>query len=283
MSLPPFDYLAARCLGEALEGWSACPDAAYFAGGTDLLPQLRTGRRRARRLVDVKRLPELAGIHELGDGGLVIGAAVPLADIERDRSVISRFPLLAECCAVVGAPPLRNKATLAGNVCNASPAADTAVALLALEATVATVGPGGGRNLPIASFFVSPGRTSLGPGEIVTGIVLPGTSATLRGSYLRLARRAGMDLATVGVLVARAADDGPARHRVVLAAVAPTPLRVWEAEAMLDREGAAAAGRAAIVAREACAPITDIRGSAEYRSEMVEVLTRRGVAALPQV
>ena len=280
MPLPRFEYLAARSLDEAAELWAREPGAAFLAGGTDLLPQLRSGRRTPRRLVDVKRIPALAGIRELEDGGVAIGAAVPLAEIEAHPSVTRRFPLLAECCRAVGAPPLRNRATMAGNICNASPAADTAVALLALEATVTASGPGGRRTIPVTAFFAGPGATTLAPGELLVEIVLPGAAAGLRGSYLRLARRRGMDLATVGVLVARGGHGGAGPHRVALAAVAPTPLRVREAEALLDRRGPGAAGEAAELARQACSPITDIRGSAEYRREMVGVLVARGAGAL---
>ena len=280
MPLPRFEYLAAASLDAALAACFERPGAAYFAGGTDLLPQMRSGRRLPHRLIDIKRVPQLAGIRDLDDGGVAIGAAVPLAAIEAHRSVTDRFPLLARCCAAVGAPPLRNRATMAGNLCNASPAADTAVALLVLDAAVVAVGPAGTRTIPIATFFIAPGRTALAPGELVTEVVVPGKSMGAKGSYLRLSRRRGMDLATVGVLVARIGDGGNPRHRMALAAVAPTPLRVLEVEALLDREGGGAAGEAAALAQAACSPITDIRGSAEYRREMVGVLTRRAVAAL---
>jgi CO/xanthine dehydrogenase FAD-binding subunit len=279
MPLPCFDYLTVTSLRDALGAWSA--DSVYLAGGTDLLPQMRVGRRRPQRLIDVKRLPELGRIRDLDDGGVAIGATVPLADIERHPSVTRRFPLLAKCCAAVGAPPLRNRATLAGNLCNGSPAADTAVALLALDAAVVAVGPAGERRIPVAAFFVGPGRTSLAPGELVSTVLVPGAAAGLTGSYLRLSRRQGMDLATVGVLVGRSAHpNATPRYRVALAAVAPTPLRVLEAEALLDRHGAGAASQAAALARMLCSPITDIRGSAEYRRDMVGVLTARGLAAL---
>ncbi len=280
MHLPSFDYRAARSVEEAIASWAKKPGAAYLAGGTDLLPQMRTGRRAAKRLIDVKRLKELGGIRGLEDGGVAIGAAVPLAEIESHPAVIRAFPLLAECCRAVGAPPLRNRATMAGNVCNASPAADTAVALLGLEASVVAAGPGGRRSVPISAFFTGPGATALVPGELVVEIVLPGASAGVKGSYLRMARRRGMDLATLGVLVARSGNGGPPAYRVALAAVAPTPLRVAKAEALLNRRGAGAAAEAAEIARAACYPITDIRGTAEYRREMVGVLTARGLKAL---
>ena len=280
MPLPSFEYFAARSLDEAAEMWAKVRGAAFLAGGTDLLPQMRSGRRGPQRLIDIKRIPLLAGIRDLEDGGLAIGAAVPLAEIEAHPSVTQRFPLLAECCRAVGAPPLRNRATMAGNICNASPAADTAVALLALEAMVTVGGPAGRRSLPVTTFFTGPGTTTLAPGELLLEIVLPGASAGVRGSYLRLARRRGMDLATVGVLIARSGNGGAPAYRVALAAVAPTPMRVREAEALLDRRGEGAAREAAEIARQACSPITDIRGTAEYRREMVGVLTRRGVSAL---
>jgi carbon-monoxide dehydrogenase medium subunit len=240
---------------------------------------MRAGRRSPERLIDLKRIRELHGIREREDGRLAIGAAVPLADVETHAAVLGRFPLLAECAKTVGAWPLRQRATLAGNVCNASPAADTAVALLALDAVLNVATAAGRRSVPVAALFLAPGQTALLPGDLVTEIVLPGASAGLRGAYLRLSRRKGMDLATVGVLVAKR-DGPPAAWRVALAAVAPTPLRLRAVEELLEAKGAAAADEAAEAARAACRPITDLRGSAEYRREMVGVLVRRGVAGL---
>ncbi len=280
MPLPRFEYVAASRLADALSAWAEDAGAVFFAGGTDLLPQMRSGRRHADRLIDVKHVPELGCIRDLDDGGVAIGAAVPLADIETHPSLVAGFPLLVKCCAAVGAPPLRNRATLAGNICNASPAADTTVALLVLDACVQVFGARGARSIAIADFFLAPGKTALTPGEIVTEIVVPGIAAGFHGSYLRISRRGGMDLATVGVLVGCRTAQGRPQHRVALAAVAPTPLRIREAETLLDREGPSAAAQAAAIASAACTPITDIRGTAGYRREMVEVLTRRAIAAL---
>ncbi|MCU0290594.1 MAG: xanthine dehydrogenase family protein subunit M [Thermoanaerobaculaceae bacterium] len=279
MLLPSFAFSTARSVEEALELWACLPDAAYLAGGTDLLPQLRLGKRAHRNLIDLKRIQSLSRIRET-EAGLAIGAAVPLADIARHPAVREHYPLLVECCRRVGAWPLQNRATLAGNICNASPAADTAVALLTLEAGVIAVSPEGERVISVTGLFRGPGQTCLRPGELVTEVVLPHASAGWHGSYQRLSRRQGMDLATVGVLVASSNGGAPPRHRVSLAAVAPTPLRVADAEALLDREGPRAARRAGELARDRCRPITDLRGSAEYRREMVGVLVARGVAAL---
>jgi len=273
------DYLAPGTVDDAVALRANSPASSYLLGGTDLLPQMRAGRRSPERLIDLKRIPELHEIRENPDGGLAIGAAVPLGDVETHPAVLARFPLLAECARTVGAWPLRQRATLAGNVCNASPAADTAVALLALDAVVNVASTTGRLAMAISELFLGPGQTALLPGDLVTEIVLPGASAGFRGSYLRLSRRKGMDLATVGVLVGRRPGP-PAAWRVALAAVAPTPLRVRAAEELLEAKGAGAASEAAELAVAACRPITDLRGSAEYRREMVGVLVRRAVAEL---
>ncbi|MHB8797231.1 MAG: FAD binding domain-containing protein [Thermoanaerobaculia bacterium] len=273
------DYLAPSAVEDAVALRASRPSAVFLLGGTDLLPQMRSGRRSPETLIDLKRIAELHEIRENADGGLSIGAAVPLADVETHPLVLARYPLLAECAKTVGAWPLRQRATLAGNVCNASPAADPAVALLALDAVVNVASTTGRLAMAISELFLGPGQTALMPGDLLTEIVLPGAAAGFRGSYQRLSRRKGMDLATVGVLVGKR-DGAPASWRVALAAVAPTPLRVRAAEELLEAKGAAAAREAASLAVEACRPITDLRGSAEYRREMVGVLVRRGVESL---
>jgi CO/xanthine dehydrogenase FAD-binding subunit len=231
-------------------------------------------------VVDLKHIPELVGIRETAEGGVAIGGAATLGSVSAHPAVALRYPVLVRCIEEVGAWPLRNRATLAGNICNASPAADTAIALLALEAAVAIEGPAGSRALPLSEFFKGPGKTALVPGEIVTEILLPKTTAGFAARYLRLSRRRGMDLATVGVLVTRA--GGRSSHRVALAAVAPVPLRVASAEELLDADGLdpASIQKAAQIACVTCSPISDLRGTADYRREMVGVLTARGLTAL---
>lgn len=277
MMLSQFEYCAARGLEEAATLWGQAPGARYLAGGTDLLPQMRS-RRKVTRLVDLKNIAELSAIKADQDGNLVVGATATLAAIAAFPAVQARYPLLAECCRAVGAYPLRHRATMAGNICNASPAADTAVALLVLDAQVLTYGPQGGRTIPMAQFFRGPGKTALTDGELVKAIVLPATAADWQGSYLRLARRQGMDLATLGVLVAHQPGKTTA-PRIALAAVAPTPLRAREAEALLAQDGLSETSimQAAELARLAASPISDVRGSAEYRREMVGILVARGL------
>lgn len=271
------DYVAASTIEEAVALQAASSGAAYLLGGTDLLPQMRAGRKDPRQLIDLKRIPLLREIRETESGALSIGAAVPMADVEIHPAVLARYPLLVECMKTVGAWPLRQRATLAGNVCNASPAADAAVALLALDAVLNLVSTQGRRSIPVHAFFRGPGQTALRPGELMTDVVLPAASAGFTGSYLRLSRRKGMDLATVGVLVGKCNGTLPTRWRIGLIAVAPTPLRVPEAEQLLEAKGTTAAREAAELAVAACRPITDMRGSAEYRRDMVGVLVRRGI------
>ena len=266
-----FEYISARTVEEAVA--LAEPDTRYLAGGTDLLPKVRAGKYRVSRVIDIKGIPELGGICETQDRGLKIGAAVTLSEVARHEAVRSRFPLLARCCLAIGAWPLRNRATLVGNVCNASPAADSAPALLALDASFVVVSRNGTRMVHCSNFFRGPGICAVAEGDLVAAVLVPGDAANIQGNYLRISRRRGMDLATVGVLVGR----GPMGHRVCLAAVAPVPLRVRDAEAALD---AGKPNEAAAIARAAASPITDLRGTAEYRREMVGVLVRRGAASL---
>ena len=275
MLLPRFEYRAARTVGEAMTLWAEQPGARFLAGGTDLIPQMRS-RRKVSRVVDIKGIPELNQIRESEDGGVAIGAGVALSAICEHPRVRESYPILVDCACEVGAYALRNRATLVGNLCNASPAADTAVALLALGARVVAADMDRTRVIPVEEFFLGPGKSALEDGELVTEIVLPAKSAGFKGRYHRLSRRRGMDLASVAVLVARGGDE----YRIGLVAVAPTPLRAREAEELMQKEGPGAVARAAEAARLACSPITDARGTAEYRREMVGVLTARGLAAL---
>ena len=284
MTLPRFEYKKPRTVSEAIELAAAGEEVRYLAGGTDLLPQMRAGTRAVRTVVDIKHIDELSRFGKTQEGGLSIGAGCVLSEIAVHPTVRKNYPLLAQCCLSVGSYPLRNRATMAGNICNASPAADTAAALLCLDAEVTVSGTTGKRSVPVAEFFKGPGQTVLDRGELVTSVTLPRGSAGRKGRYLRLSRRQGVDLATVGVLVTggNGGNGGGPAHRVSLVAVAPTPMRVSESEAVLDREGPGegTARKAAEAAQAAASPISDVRGSAEYRSEMVYVLVRRGVGLL---
>ncbi len=280
MGFADFEYRSARSTEEAMELWHSRPGARYLAGGTDLLPQFRCGACDEPELViDIKRIPGLWEIAETGQGALKVGATATIAQVADHPLVAERYPALVDCCRQLGSYPLRNIATIAGNICNASPCADTAAALLALGAEVVASGREGERRIPVTEFFQAPGVSALTAGELVTGIELPADAAGGRAHYGRIARRKGVDISTVAALVVHLPDHA-SRHRIALLSVAPRPLRVLEAERVLDDRGPAGGDEAAALARDAATPIDDVRGSATYRRQMVGVLVRRGVEAL---
>jgi carbon-monoxide dehydrogenase medium subunit len=261
---------------------AAGPTARLLAGGTDLLIQQEIGRVRAETMVYLGRVEELRGIEFDAGRGLRVRAGVTLREIECHPAVREQYPALRRGAAEVGSVQIRNLATLAGNLCNASPSADTFPALLAYDAEVEIAGPDGARAVPVAEFWRGPGRTDLGPGEIVTAIRLPPPPAGLRSFYQKLAVRKAMDLAMVGVCVTALPQDGnAARVRIALGAVAPVCFRPTAAEELVQGHGGVdRIDEAAAAAENACAPIDDQRASAAYRREMVRVLTRRGLRAV---
>lgn len=273
------DYRKARSVEEALSLWRESAGARYMAGGTDLLPRARGSGQVPSRLVDIKGIPELGQIEELPSGDIRIGAAVSVAAVAAHPAVRRRFPALSLCASALGSYPLRNRATVVGNICNASPCADTAAALLCLDAAVLCAGPAGTRRVSIHELFVGPGQTSLAPGELAVAVEIPAASAGGRAELGRLSRRQGVDIATVAVLLTELPQRSP-RHRVAMLSVAPTPRRAPEAEALLDQRGPSAASAAAEAAMAAAQPIDDVRGTAAYRREMVGVLLTRAVRAL---
>lgn len=278
MLLPHFEYRAARSIEEALALASEGVSSRFMAGGTDLVAQMRV-RLKVDRVIDLKRIPGLDAIRETEDGGLELGATATIAKICGDARVEARYPALVQCAREVGAYALRNRATVVGNVCNGSPAADTSVALYCLDAVAVAVSRRGTREIPLAEFFIGPGKTARAPDEIVTAIRLPRATAGMKAHYERLSRRRGMDLATVAVLTAHG-GSAASKYRIGLVSVGPRTLRVHEAESLLDREGPAAIQKAAEIARATCTPISDARGSADYRREMVGALTARGLRAV---
>ena len=243
-------------------------DARILAGGTDLLVRVRKGSGWPDAIVDLKSVRELnADISEL-DGRIRIGARVVMTDVIEKKRMQEHFPALVEAARVVGSVQIRNRATLAGNLCNASPAADTAPPLLAHGAIVNLVGESGSRQLPLAEFFEGPGRTVLAPDEIVESIDLPLPGESTGGAFGRLTRRHGVDLAIVSVCcVVRASGD----VRFAFGAVGPRPFVIaTHRDAPLDD-----------VINHA-RPISDLRAGADYRRAMVPVIARRALAAAMQ-
>jgi CO/xanthine dehydrogenase FAD-binding subunit len=281
--LPSFDYVRASTPAEVTQLLTEHgKNARLLMGGTDLFVRMRNGDIRPQVLVDVKHLPGSRKMLFDRGTGLRIGAAATLNEVACHPDVQTHFPLLAQAANTVASYPLRNRATLGGNLCNASPCADTAPAALVLDATIILHGPDGERKVSIDEFFLGPGEAALQAGEFMTALHLPASSASGKGTYLKLGRNKAGDLAIVGVAVFCFADSTAAsghRFRIALASVAPVPLRASEAEALLaanptnDQTFALAADRAA----EAASPIDDVRASAAYRRAMVRTLTLRGL------
>jgi carbon-monoxide dehydrogenase medium subunit len=254
------------------------PETKLLAGGTDLLPQLKNGLLKPARVIDLSGVARLRAI-EAGNGkGLRVGSAVTARTLELDRAVRASYLSLAESGALVGSVQVRNLATLGGNICNAAPSADMAPPLLALEAEAVITGPKGERRVPIATFFTGVRRTVLAPDEILVEIVVPNPGPHSGGNYLRHTPRRELDIAVVGVASQLTLANGICtKARIALAAVAPVPLRATAAEQALEGQAVTAdrIKRAADLAVDAARPISDQRGSAEFRSHLVRVLTRR--------
>lgn len=276
-----FTFAAPRSLQEAVEVLAhATGDARPLAGGTDLIAQMKENRKSPAAVIDVKKIPELNVLAWDAQNGLRIGAAVSCTRIAAFAPARERYPALAEACALVGSVQIQNRAALGGNFCNAAPSADAVPPVLSYGGKVLIAGPGGRRELPAEDFFVGPGQTVLGKGELLVEILVPTPPVLSGAAYLRFIPREEMDIAIAGVgsFVQVNADRTRCEHaRLTLAAVAPTPVRAREAEAFLlgkplDQATMTQAGE---LAAKAAAPISDVRSSAAYRVEMVKVLTRR--------
>ena len=250
----------------------------FLSGGTDVLVQLRSGMVTPDDLIDVKGIPGASEIARTEDGGWRVGAAVPGAMLGANAELVADWPGVVEGLELVGSTQIQERASLTGNLCNASPAADGVPALMAAEATVTVVGPNGTRVAMVEAIPTGPGTTSLGPGEVISGINLPPRGKNGGDAYLRFIPRSEMDIAVVGCAVNLRLDgDTVAEARVALGAVAPTVFVVSEAaEAIVGTvldEGALEALAAASSA--ACSPIDDKRGTVEFRTEVAGVLARR--------
>lgn len=255
------------------------PDARVIAGGTDLIIRLRDGSARPSVVIDVKRIPELDPAIGEADGWLVIGATTVMTDIAADERVRRRFTALAEAAAVVGSVQIRNRATLAGNLCNASPAADTAPSLLVYGAEVVAAGPDGSRRIPVDDLFVRSGVTTLRRGELVTSIELPLDRPRMGSAHQRRTRRRGHDLASVTLACG---VDGSGVTRLAYGSVGPRPLLVADDTGVLADPARPDADRAAILERmfvDASPSPRSMRASPDYRLAMLRVLGWRALSA----
>jgi aerobic carbon-monoxide dehydrogenase medium subunit len=255
--------------------------ARPMCGGTDLLIQMRAGVRRPALVVDVKQIEELGQMKFDPNRGLRLGAAVPCVEIYESDTMRAHYPGLTEAAHLIGSVQIQSRASVGGNLCNGSPAADTVPALIALGARARVAGARGRRLVNVEDFIVAPGRTVLKPGEILVEIVIPAPKPHYADAYLRFIPRNEMDIAVVGVGVALGLEgDVVKAARIALGAVGPTPIFAREAGASLvgRKLDEAAAQEAARLAMEASSPIDDMRGTAEFRRHLVGVLTRRTIA-----
>lgn len=277
-----FDYAAPTSVREAIDLLAANPRAKLLAGGTDLLVQLRSGRKETDLVIDVKRIPELMAVDYEPSRGLTLGAAAPCYRIYGDGAVAAAYPALAEVASLIGGTQIQGRASIGGNLCNAAPSADSVPLLIACGAMCHVAGPGGSRDVAVEDFCTAPGRTILQAGELLVSLHLPPPRDGSGAQYLRFIPRNEMDIAVAGAGVEVTLEDGHFRSaRIALAAVAPTPLFVRAAgEALAGKPVAPdTIATAADLARAAALPITDMRGTAEYRRHLCGVLTGRALEA----
>ena len=274
----PFAYARPTELAEAVALLEAHgPDARLLAGGTDLIIRLRDGSARPGVVIDIKRIAEMRPSIREEAGCLVIGAGTVMSDIAADERVRRAHPALAEAAAVVGSVQIRNRATLAGNVCNASPAADTAPALLVYGARVVAVGPAGTRRIPVDQLFVRSGVTTLARGEIVTAIELPVAERAMGSVHVRRTRRRGHDLASVTLCCG---VDTAGVTRIAYGSVGPRPILGVDESGVLADPAAPDAAKEPIFERifaGASPSARSMRASPEYRQAMLRVLGARAL------
>ena len=279
----PFDFYQPTSLQEASQLLRENgPGGRFLAGGTDLVIAMKEKGLVPKYIVDLKRISGLSGIREQGDGSITIGALTTMREIETSPLIAKKYPFLSQGAAEVGSIQIRNRATVGGNMANATPSADVAPALIALNATAKIVGANGDRTVTLEEFFRGPGQTVMSSDEILTEITIPKTGPRLVGEYIKFSPREMMDLAYVGVAVAYNLGNSDKKcdgARIVLGAVAPTPLRAKRAEAALEGQvlTEALAEKVGEIAAEEARPISDVRSSADYRRAMVGAMTKRAL------
>jgi CO/xanthine dehydrogenase FAD-binding subunit len=256
--------------------------ARALAGGTDLIVQLRVKDPRvdANTVVNVKGIPELNELSYSPSAGLTIGAAVPCYQIYNNDNVIKHYPALIDSASLIGGTQIQGRASLGGNLCNAAPSGDSIPNLVAHNATAKIIGPNGTREIPVEEVCTGPRQTSIAADELLISINFPSNNSGFGANYIRFIPRNEMDIAVAGAGVSVNIENGTfTAGRVCLASVAPTPILVEEAgQALVGQPvGDAAIQKAADAAKEAAKPISDMRGTAEYRKHLCEVLTRRAL------
>jgi CO/xanthine dehydrogenase FAD-binding subunit len=282
MRIRPFEYHAATSLEDALaELVHYGPDARVIAGGTDLVLNMKKKKIRPRCLISLHNLDELDFVQKQ-DSVIRIGALTKHADLAENPLLKNNFPILCQAVGLIGSWQIRNVGTIGGNICNASPAADSAPPLLALDAQLVLASKTAEKKIPLGSFFTGPGETVMEPDQILKEIVITLPQKNSAGCYLKLRRRKAVDVSLAGVAFqAETASDGMTLSKVAIAlgGVAPTPIRVPEAEMMLAGltldEAATKIPACAQIAAKAASPIDDVRTTASYRRIIVDVFLQR--------
>ena len=273
-------YHTPLSVDQAVALLAADPSARPLAGGTDLIVQMRSGRSAPSAIVDLKRIAGISGVRSHGNG-FAIGAATPCSALQHNAALVAAWPGLVEAANLIGSVQVRNRATIAGNLCNASPAADSVPAMIAAGATVLIAGPGGTREIAVEDLPQGPGRTALAAGEFVVEVRLPARPAGGGDAYLRSIPRTEMDIAVVGcgAGLVIGADGTCNAARIAIGAAAPTALLVADAGAALvgTKFDDAAMESMADAVRAACRPIADKRGSIAYRIAIAGILAKRVV------
>jgi xanthine dehydrogenase FAD-binding subunit len=281
MSLPRFSHLRPKNLKEACLMLAEHEEKArIMAGGTDLLIKMRHRMVQPEYIIGISSIPHMDYIR-IENQQLSIGANATIVSVGQDPQIQRYFPALAYAAGVTATVQIRNMGTVVGNICNASPAADTATALLVYDAGVVIMHTTGQRVLPLSDFFRGPGITALEPGEIVKELVVPLTVCLSGSDYQKLSARSKVDIAAIGVSACLLADETEVvtAARIAIGAVAPVPKRIDRAEKTLEGKKLTPAliAKAAQITMDQSSPITDTRASAQYRKKMVEVLTRRAL------
>jgi CO/xanthine dehydrogenase FAD-binding subunit len=275
--MQPFAYARPGSLTEALELLREHgARARVLAGGTDLIVELRNRSVAPEIVIDLKRVAELQPRIEVRDGMVSVAALTSMTDVHDDEGMRRRFPALVDAAETVGSIQIRNRATLTGNVCHASPAADTAPALLVYGAEAEVASARGSRRVSLRDFFVGPRRTVLGPDELVTSILLPVPAERTAATFARMTRRKGVDLATVNLCCLVSAEG---RTTFAYGAVGPRPFAVDDGSGVLGDPRATDAEKERLLGEMVAhaSPISDVRGSREYRAAMLMVMSRRAL------
>ncbi len=264
-----FEYSRPASMLEAVSVLQSTPGAIPYAGGTDILVRMKQGIIAPQMLVDLKKVPEMQDVTPIGDYGIKIGAMTTLSELVENELIRQRSPALSQAAATMACEQVRNRGTLGGNLANASPSADTAPALIVLDTEIEYFSGEAMKKIPIADFFTGPGETVMKPGDLLVSITIPDIAR--KAHYIKQTLREAMDIAAVGVCLSMKIH-GELSSRLVLGAVAPTPIRVPAAEALIDK---GKIDEAAEEAARAAAPIDDVRSSAEYRRAVIAPLVKK--------